>query len=176
MIGGGPLGTGYRTFTESYTKTWFSGAYSYVMPDPPSSNFLDKLDTWDAEANKLFGTRLTPDTVWNLAPWSWAADWFANTGDMMTNMSAFSHDGLVLRYGYIMQEHNEKTTTSWQGYINQPSGSPRFTQTSESFGSVSKTRLGALPYGFGTTMGDYSPRQVAIAAALGISRAPRPSL
>lgn len=176
MLGAGPSPTGYRTFANTTTKKWFSGAYSYVMPNPPLNNFMDKLDKWDAEANKLFGTRLTPEVVWNLAPWTWATDWFANTGDMMTNLSAFSNDGLVLRYGYIMQSHDTRSTSTWQGYVNHPSGGARYVQTQESFGSVSKTRLAALPYGFGTTFADLSARQVAIAGAIGISRSPRLSL
>lgn len=175
MLGSGPQPTGYRSWYSTETKTWFSGAYSYVMPPPPR-NFVDQLHTWDAEANKLFGTRLTPEVVWNLAPWSWAADWFSNTGDVLHNMSQFGHDGLVLKYGYIMRQTTELYNVSWQGYINQPSGSPRFVQASESNGTVTKLRLRATPFGFGIDMGGLTPRQMAISAAVGLTQAPRISL
>lgn len=175
MLGSGPQPIGYKAWNSTTTKTWFSGAYSYVMPDPPK-NFLGQLDKWDAEANKLFGTRLTPSTVWNLAPWSWAADWFSNTGDVMTNMSAFSHDGLVLKYGYIMRQETQMYNVIWQGYINHPSGQARFVKATESNGTITKLRLRATPFGFGIDTGGLTPRQIAISAAVGVTQMPRNSL
>ena len=175
MLGSGPQPIGYKAWNSTETKVWFSGAYSYVMPDPPR-NFLGELDKWDAEANKLFGTRLTPDTLWNLAPWSWAADWFSNTGDVLANMSAFSHDGLVLKYGYIMRQETQLYNVTWQGYINHPSGSARYVKCRESNGTRTKLRLRATPFGFGIDLGALTPRQIAISGAVGATQAPRISL
>jgi len=175
MIGSGPIEGGYSQYSTSETKTWFSGAYSYVMPREPT-NFIGNLDRWDAEVNKLYGTRLTPSTLWNLAPWSWAADWFSNTGDVLANMSAFSNDSLVLKYGYIMRSTRELHHTTWQGYINQPGGSTRLVSLREAHGGQSKLRLRATPYGFGIDIGSFSPRQIAISAAVGVSQMPRLSL
>jgi len=149
------------------------------MPPPPNGNstFGEKLDHWDAEANKLFGTRLTPEVVWNLAPWSWAADWFGNTGDVLANISALGADSLVLKYGYIMRQERVMDHTSWEGYINtQPDGhGARFIRIREAYGYETKLRLRATPYGFGIDMGGFSPRQIAISAAVGVNRMPRVS-
>jgi len=134
------------------------------------------MDKWDAEANKLLGTRLTPATVWNLAPWSWALDWFTNTGDVVTNLSAFANDGLCLRYGYIMEEVSTRNTGCWQGYINTRDSANVFIKIEESFGSTTKKRQPATPFGFGLELGSFTPRQMAITAALGLSNAPRPTL
>lgn len=175
MLGSGPQPIGYRQWQETETRTWFSGAYSYVMPDPPR-NFVGNLDKWDAEANKLFGTRLTPEVLWNLAPWSWAADWFSNTGDVLSNISAFGSDSLVLRYGYIMRKTRVMNCSMWQGYVNHPDGSARFVQAQEHTGSETRVRLRATPYGFGIDMGALTPRQIAIAGAVGLTQAPRSSL
>lgn len=175
MQGTGPNPTGYFLRETTTTKTWFSGAYSYVMPPPPST-MMEKLDTWDAEANKLFGTRLTPAVVWELAPWSWAADWFSNVGDVMTNISAFGSDSLVLKYGYVMRETSYINQQSWQGYLSQHTGPPRFVKVSENFGKTSKVRIRATPFGFGIELGSLSPRQIAIGAAVGLTRSPRLSL
>jgi hypothetical protein len=175
MLGSGPIPIGYRQWSTTETRTWFSGAYSYVMPRPPT-NFVDNLDKWDAEANKLFGTRLTPATVWNLAPWSWAADWFSNTGDVLHNISAFGSDSLVLKYGYIMRKTREMQQSIWQGYVNTPTGANQFVTAREAFGHETRVRLRATPYGFGIDMGSFTPRQIAISAAVGITQAPRISL
>jgi hypothetical protein len=175
MLGNGPEPTGYIPWTTEKTETWFSGAYSYVMPPPPS-NFWEKMSNWEREANKLYGTRITPDVLWNIAPWSWAADWFANTGDIVSNISAFGSDSLALKYGYIMRKTRSMNQYVWQGYINTPSGPNRFIQIREAFGSETRVRLRATPYGFGTTIESLTPRQIAISASLGIGRAPRARL
>ncbi len=174
MMASGPNPQGYEVTHVVETKTWFSGAYSYVMPDPPSG-LMGNLQTWDAEANKLYGTRLTPDTVWNLAPWSWAADWFSNAGDFLSNVSAFSNDSLVLKYGYIMRSQETRDEGNWSGYINTPTG-VQYVSATEVHGCRTKVRLRATPFGFGIDLGSMSPKQIAITAALGISRGPRPSL
>lgn len=175
MLGSGPEATGYSQWSTTKIETWFSGAYSYVMPPPPN-NFFGKMETWEREANKLYGTRLTPDVLWNIAPWSWAADWFANTGDIVSNITAFGSDSLALKYGYIMRRTRTMDHTIWQGYINTPDGPNKFVRTREAFGSETSVRLRASPYGFGTAIEALTPRQIAISASLGISRAPRAKL
>ncbi len=172
---GPPSPIGFSFWDKSSTKTWFSGAYSYVMPPPPV-DLADKLQTWDAEANKLFGTRITPDTLWNIAPWTWAADWFGNMGDVMTNASALSNDSLVLKYGYIMRETNSSYHSKWQGYVSQPTGGPAYVHAEASYGYTTKLRLQALPFGFGLNIGGLTPKQTAISVAVGMSRSPRISL
>lgn len=172
MLGSGPQPTGYRLYSTTETRTWFTGAYSYIMPDPPK-NLFDQLDKWDAEASKLFGTRLTPQTLWNLQPWSWAADWFTNIGDVYTNFSALGSDSLAIKWGFIMRDTRTMDHGVWQGYINHPDGTPHFVTAREATGSQQKVRLRATPFGFGIDVGSFSPRQIAIATSLGVTRAPR---
>lgn len=180
MVSNGPLvgppsPIGYTIWSETSKKTWFKGAYSYVMPSPPV-NLMDHLDTWDAEFNKLYGTRITPEVVWNATPWTWMADWFANTGDIMHNVSAFQNDSLALKYGYIMRETTHSDHGAWQGYVINNDQIPVFVQIRESTGSTQKLRLQAHPFGFGVLDGSLDPSQTAIVAALGASRSPRYSL
>lgn len=157
-----------RSITTTSIERWFSGSYTYFLP-PPSSEGKSNRKGWLQKANKLLGVRLTPELVWNLAPWSWASDWFANTGDVLKNVSAFSQDGLVLRYGYIMEQITKTYTITLEGigYGNNP-GPHRFSQT---WATKSMQRLEATPYGFGlaANWSDFSMRQVAIASALGLS-------
>jgi len=168
----GPEPTGYTYWSEKTRRRWFSGRYTYHVPDHPSG-FFGKIDKWDAEANKLLGTRLTPEVVWNLAPWSWAADWFSNAGDVIHNISALQHDNLVMRSGYIMEETSVSNVSNWQGYLNLVGSPNTFTNLVESFGTTTKVRYCATPYGFSLTGLVMNPRQIAITAALGLSRAPR---
>jgi len=157
-------GSVYRIHTVERER-WFSGAFTYYLPSgyDTRSGMARQL----AEAKKVLGLSLTPDTVWNLAPWSWAVDWFTNAGDVISNMTDWVTDGLVLRYGYMMEHVRSSYTYTFVGPTGlrsdlQPVPITTVTET--------KVRRKANPFGFGLTWGGLSPRQLAIAAALGLSR------
>jgi len=145
-------------------RSWFSGAFRYHVP--MGDDQLSKARRMYSDAGKLLGLRLTPDVLWNAAPWTWAADWFGNTGDIMTNISNLGQDGLVMQYGYMMVSVEKSTETSFRVISNGTVGA------TGSFGRYQshKVRTPASPYGFATTFDGLSTRQKAICAALGISR------
>jgi len=162
-------GTGLTVTTEVTTKTWFSGCFTYHVN--LGNTLPDRLARQAAEARKLYGVELTPATVWNLAPWSWIVDWQGTTGDVLHNVSRFAQDGLVMRYGYIMQEKTAKvsyTLGHWGRLNRSPRQDLNLTVTARS-----KVRRRATPFGFGFDMTALTGRQSAILGALGISRGPR---
>jgi hypothetical protein len=144
---------------QVYSQTWFSGAFKYYIPT--SETQLGKFREWSSMANHLLGFKVTPETVWNIAPWSWAADWFANTGDVIHNISAMGRDGQVMSYGYVMDTKSVDTT-----YVGSYSGSTALRQTLEEW----KKRVWATPYGFGVDLKSLTQSQVAILVALGLSK------
>ena len=171
IYGGLRNGSGTLTIsTETVTKTWFSGCFTYHIN--LGTTLPDRLNRQAAEARKLFGVELTPATVWNLAPWSWAVDWEGNIGDVLHNVSRFSQDGLVMRYGYIMQHKYVRHVYTLKGG-GVWSSDPRPLEHTMVVTSESKVRRAATPFGFGFDMTALSGRQSAILGALGISRAPR---
>jgi hypothetical protein len=150
-------------------KTWFSGCFTYHLN--LGTRLPDKMARYAAEARKISGLELTPEVVWNLTPWSWAVDWEGSFGDVLHNVSRFSQDGLVLRYGYIMQSKTaELEYTLYRGGLNTGRNERDLSFTSV---SESKVRRYATPFGFGFDMKALSGRQSAILEALGISRGPR---
>jgi hypothetical protein len=117
---------------------------------------------------KQVGADPSPETIWNLAPWSWALDWFSNTGSVVQNISSFQSDGHVLAYGYMMEHSSSTDTYSLDGCTltnGQPLEIPVFTLTTEV-----KKRRKANPYGFGVRWDGLSAFQYSILAALGITR------
>lgn len=164
---GGSSGSGLMTTTRKTTiSTWFSGAYTYFLQSDNTT--LNRMFGFEQKANLLFGTRVTPDVVWNLAPWSWLSDWYVNIGDNIANASALSADGLVMKYGYLMQETVIEVTVTYHGprLINgQSSGT-----VVQSFTTRRKTRTKASPYGFGSNPASFTSRQWAILTALGFAR------
>lgn len=150
----------------SMTRRWFSGAFTYYLPK--DSNAFSRMNESALLARKTLGLSLTPDVVWNLAPWSWAVDWFTNTGDVLSNLTDWAMYGLVMRYGYIM-EHKYSIDT----YTLVDSTDLRVSNywpAPLSFCRETKTRRKANPFGFGVTWSGLNPIQLAIAAALGISK------
>jgi len=154
------------TLTE--TEIYFSGAFTYYLPS--GDDFVSKMKRYESLANHLYGTRLSPDLLWKLAPWSWAADWVSNAGDIVRNWSAFANDGLVMHYGYVMAETT--ITETWSGQDMQLINGAIIGASERRITSV-KQRSVATPFGFGLDPGAFSPKQWSIIAALGFSKAPR---
>lgn len=140
-------------------RSWFSGAFRYHIPT--SDTQLGKFQQWMSMSDHLLGWKVTPETVWNIAPWSWAVDWFSNTGDVIANISNLGKDGLVLQYGYSMAENIHEIDT-WALIENKTA--------TRSIKKHYKRRLPATPYGFGVNLDALSSKQIAIIAALGLSR------
>lgn len=166
------------------TKRWFEGVFTYALPS--STDSWRKALGFGSDADALFGLTLTPDLLWELTPWSWAVDWFSNTGFVIKNVTDFGLAGLVMRYGYMMEESIETivaegtcpdvkcmayrtTNTPPQYYaVDDVTRSPG----TWAYGTecVTKRRIPASPFGFGIGWEGLSPTQLAITAALGITR------
>lgn len=158
---------GTLTINQTWSvKRWFSGCFTYYLP--PYIVNGDNTERDRRIAAKLYGARITPETVWDLAPWTWAADWVGNLGDVIHNVSAFRNDGLTMPYGYMMTEQTSSVEYILSGiqYKSYP-GTQTFVQR---FSTVLKQRRKASPYGFGLNPAAFSNRRLAILAALGISK------
>jgi len=149
-------------------KTWFSGAFTYYLPSDYDSR--NKVKELRIKADLLLGTDLTPELLWNVGPWSWLVDWFANTGDVISNLTDFGTHELIMRYGYVMETVKVSDT-----YTHYPTGpSPwKDSVTPLTFVTETKIRRPANPFGFGLSWEGLSSFQQAILAALGITRATR---
>jgi len=151
--------------TIKSTQRWFSGAFTYYLPDDYDSR--QRLKAYGSSARHLLGIELTPETLWNLAPWTWAADWVSNAGDVIHNVTQFATGGLIMHYGYIMEHTVHEYVIEHVG----PTGLPHVdTLPAVSFTTETKQRVHANPYGFGVTWEGLSPFQISILSALGISR------
>jgi len=158
----------WTRLTDEYRRdTWFSGAYTFEY-DPGNLTEISRIAT---QARLLYGLQLNPEVLWNLAPWSWLVDWFANVGPLLHNVSAFQNDQLVLRYGYVMDRHRRTNT---QVVTARPNliGNKAPSLFKEVYSVDWKRREKATPYGFGVASSSFTIRQWAILAALGITRGP----
>ena len=163
-----------RIVCKNERKRWFEGCFTYGGPSGTDS-FRRHLG-FGREADAVFGLSLTPDVLWELTPWSWAVDWFSNAGDVINNVTNFGAAGLVMRYGFMMTEVIEEYRVELTGcrlraktkpntYISVPIGPSAFGNR-----LISRSRSSANPFGFGVGWEGLSPTQLAITAALGITR------
>lgn len=152
---------------ELRIRRWFSGAFTYYVP-PASSGMKNSMARDVILARKALGLSLTPDTIWNLGPWSWMFDWFFNAGDLIRNWTNFAIDNQVLLYGYIMEHKIHSYTYTFTG----PTGYQSSTAYPSTVTLVSETKVRrkATPYGFGSSWNGFSGRQLAILAALGLTK------
>jgi hypothetical protein len=155
--------------TETSRNRWFSGAFTYYLPSDYSTR--GAMARQLAMAKKTIGLSLTPDVVWNLAPWSWAVDWFTNAGDVLSNVTDWATDGLVMKYGYMMEHTRSVNTYYYSGFSGLKSA--HAVPMPLSLVVETKQRRKANPFGFGLTWGGLSPRQLSILAALGITKTHR---
>jgi hypothetical protein len=149
------------------TNYLFSGCFVYGLP--PDHFDSGQLQRYDALAARILGLRLTPELLWQLAPWSWAVDWFVNVGAIIRNVTAFNNDNLVMRYGYITEVKTRRITVSMLDGILVSGPVPDITST---LTCTTVTRLRATPYGFGLNPSSFGAFQWSIIAALGISKIP----
>lgn len=171
LVGSTPLGSDFFStnagaqyhIRETTRSVWFSGAFTYHMPADDTQ--IGKLVSAYQMADHLYGVGLTPELLWNLTPWSWATDWFANTGDILANVSDMALYGQILRYGYVM----EKTTIlDRRGVEATLKSKPTVTYKSIVKTTI-KRRIRANPFGFGVSFNSLSGYQLGILAALGMS-------
>lgn len=157
-------GVWYRT-ERTTTNRWFSGAFVYGTP--VQNEDVQKSYGFAQSADQVLGLSLTPDVLWNLAPWSWAVDWVGNIGSVLSYTSDALTHGLVMRYGYIMEHSVHEYEYNLVGATCHGSRLPNLTS---SMSTETKKRVRANPFGFGFTWAGLSAAQWAILAALGFSR------
>jgi hypothetical protein len=158
--------------TTRSKKVWFSGAFTYYLPSV-GSDLSSQLIRQEAELRHLYGG-ISVETAWNLLPYSWAADWFTNAGDLVHNLAAFARDGLVMPWGYVMERCELSSTRTVVGAQVGREVSVTFPSTrTYTLPEVSTTyyakylrRRKATPFGFGLDVDGFTSRQKAITLAL----------
>lgn len=148
--------------TTTTVKRWFSGDFRYYVPQ--ASPFERNASRWE----KLYGVIPDIDTLWELTPWSWAADWVSDIGVFASNVSLFSKDSLAMENAFMMEHQTITHEYHLQGVtFRSIPGYHDFVQTLK---TECKYRIPATPYGFYADWPDFTNQQLAILGALGISR------
>nr|UJQ84951.1 MAG: hypothetical protein 1 [Leviviridae sp.] len=156
-------------YRKKYHRVWAVGKSRYILPtmyfDPKLQKALRrKLD---------FNLDVNFETLYNLMPWSWLADYFASIGGLASALSGGLADSIVFKYAYIMREEYDQYTEVLTQRVNT-SRYPVFNATKVSCTvtrlGVKRSREAANLFGFGVTYEQLTAKQVGILGALGLSR------
>jgi len=158
---GWATGGKFSTYSTSESRTWFKGCFTYSIPKPSNMSTLDKYKSY-ADHILGLGPRINPEVMWDAAPWSWAADWAVNVGDVAHNIALFSRDSLHMQYGYVMTHAYTQTDWHFGGTFVSTACSARGIEEW-------KKRFPASPYGFGLTYDGLTGVQKAILASVGVT-------
>jgi len=153
-------------FKRRTRRMWFEGEFSSFYPlnfDP--SSYFDRL-------NVLVNTKVTPEVLWNLTPWTWLADWTLRIGDNIRANQLRANDLLIMHYGYAMEETVYTTGSSYGLPVNGFNQSDPKTATMIAT-TTRKRRIRANPYGFGVGGASaLTADQLAILGALALTKGP----
>lgn len=147
-------------------KRKFTGSFTSSFPYPGADA------SWLEKASALMNWELTPQVLWELAPWSWLVDWFLRIQSTIESNSIAGDKRIVMNYGYVTQLDTYRVLiTGIPVERSNPdlSVNPMSVSTVEEFTFVRRVR--ANPFGFQvSTFQGLNPSQVSILAALGLSR------
>lgn len=149
------------TFQSVKKEVWFKAQYKFWLP--LGDDLASRMARYALYARKLYGIRMTPEVLWETAPWSWAVDWFVDVGSIMESASNFGPDSAVARNACLMWR------TSWTADligVETYSGKG----VSSKMTIHSQNRRLATPWGFMVNgLNALNARQFAIMGALGLT-------
>ena len=155
----------WKRMVTTFDKIWATAQFKFWLPPGPKDVTLGT-----SVGRRLFGLYPSPEFVWNALPWTWMADWFSNTGDLLANLDTGVADKLAANHFYVMR-HIGKTyvhTNNATLYDLDDDLVPISVTTN--IESSSKSRLRGDPFGWGTNPNTLNGTQLAIMGALGLSK------
>lgn len=166
---------GLTTFsTQVVRHIWFKGSFQYYIPSlrneawwRDSKNKSQYLHTMNVL--RYYGVRISPTILWKITPWSWLVDWFTNTGHVIDNLSDGIQDNLIARYAYLMSHDITRAVNDSKIYLRDQTVHCIWYQEIDS-----KRRDEVDRFGLGSSNSELSVKQIAILAALGLSRGGNP--
>ncbi|DAD52194.1 maturation protein, partial [ssRNA phage Gerhypos.2_40] len=121
----------------------------------------------------IHGARVSPANVYKAIKWTWLIDWVSNTGKIVNQFS----DGLVdnMAATYLFFCHTQELTYHFRQIMpfNAASGGTKIFEWTRRI-YVNQRKEADSPLGFGLTWENLGPKQLALLAALGLSRSKIP--
>lgn len=157
----------YEVWEESTTHITSVGKFRYYRPefDRDDSGYFSLISRLRRQMT-IYGLRISPSNIYKATPWTWAADWVSDAGRYVSRLNDIVVDSVASKYLYVterkvLMRHYRATLPFANGTLVLHWTMLKRTIAREEASS---------PYGFGLTLANLTPRQLAIAGALGLTR------
>lgn len=152
---------------ELHTRVTGVGSFKFYRPEF-DANLPGFNSGWNGAMRHLAvaGFRINPSNLYRATPWTWAADWILGIDDYVDRLTGLYFDGHATKYCYAMQ--SQKKIRKFIQVLPFYSGTVTLTFTR--LVETKQREVAASPFGYSLAWNSLTPRQLAIAAALGISR------
>jgi hypothetical protein len=165
-------------FTHFQQDVWWAGAFRYHASD--TEQWIKSTTDLMLYVDRVTGLGGDIRTLWDVVPFSFIADWFANTGDFLENRQILADYNIACEYGYIMTHTHTTRDLVVNGTISRDSTNPT---TVARYGTAkaawaytrldeTKQRAACGSYGFYTKPLGFNAYQWGALAALGLSMQP----
>lgn len=146
------------------------GRFRYYIPYFDSSSILSGGSMGPLRRQiALHGARATPVNIYKAIPWTWLIDWVSSVGQTFQAVQDASLDGMAAKYLYLTHHQTKLQRFKQVLPLGAANGGKRvltFTRLID----IKQRKEADAPFGFGLTWDKLSPKQLAILAALGISK------
>jgi hypothetical protein len=161
---GGPF---YYLVDRTTTTVSASGKFRYYRPefDMTREDYSSALRSIQRQLT-LYGLRISPSNIYKATPWTWAIDWVSNAGKFIDRANDYLLDSVASQYLFVScHTKKERILVQFLPFKSR--------HTILSFSrsiDIKQRQEDASPYGFNLSVANLTPRQLAIAGALGITR------
>lgn len=146
------------------------GRFRYYIPYFDSNN-PEALGVLGAARRQLaiHGARISPANVYKSIKWTWLIDWVSNSGRTVSALNDQLLDNMAATYLFLC--HTEEKTYHFRQILPfvASSGGPKVLEWTRFIG-VKQRKEAEAPFGFGLSWESLSPKQLALLAAIGITR------
>jgi len=159
----------YTIVKRSYERIWYKGLYKNYRTEFDNKVPMHPAIRKVRQALTLGGANVNPSLLWKVTPWSWCVDWFSNFGDSIRRTQDLITSSTVTQYFYLMR-HRRTDYVCKQSFTVVSTG--QSFDLEWTFGVEMKQRAKSEnPFTFSLNPRPLSGVQLAILAALGISKA-----
>jgi hypothetical protein len=160
----------YEVWLERKLEVHTVGRFRYYVPEfdmsvPEGQGVLGSIK----RQLTLHGARLTPMNIYRSTKWTWLLDWVSNSGRTLQAIQDQALDNMAATYLYLC--HNETKTYKFRQILpfNARSGGIKTLEWSRVI-EVKQRKEAEAPFGFGLSWEELTPKQLALLAAIGITR------
>lgn len=160
----------YETRRQTFTLASTSGRFRYYLPEfdadrPDQMGLLGDIK----RRLDIHGARINPSNVYKAIPWTWLIDWVSDVGKTIQAVQDQTMDNMAAKYLYLM--HHQIKTIRMRQFMpfNAKSGGEQVFEYDQIIDCKQRKEADS-PFGFGLSWDNLTPKQLAILAALGITR------